>query len=141
MSWRTGHHSSLSDAIPFSRFTGSFSWIRNVPGEWLRIFVAHAACVPSTAFPRPRPLYLPCARPLPLPMPGANAPSCTKDWSSTSSMSYLTGNPANISCTTCTSKNAHLITSFVTVVVKEYPIARSCFAVDLCAANFKPTIT
>ena len=64
---------SLEMGIKFSQwnrflwFTGRFSLIHSVPGEWLSIIVARAACVPVNSVSATRPLPRPCARSLPLP--------------------------------------------------------------------------
>ena len=96
-----------------------FSWIHNVPGEWLSIIVAHAACVPVNSVSATKALDL--ASTSASPNPSSNGPSCSKDSLSTSSMSSSSPNSANISSSTCTSKNAHLIITFVTLVVKDFP--------------------
>ena len=73
---------------------------------------------PSTAFPRPRPLPRPCARPLPLPTP------LPKD------LLAQTTRPPRPRCLPRLQTRRQGL-----------PIARFCFALALCAAIFKPTIT
>ena len=106
----------------FSSFTGRFSQIHNVPGEWLSIIVAHAACVPVNSVSATKASSSTLCSTSASPNPSPNGPSCSKDSSSTSSMSSSSPNSANISSSTCTSKSAHLIITFVTLVVKDFPL-------------------
>ena len=112
--------------IKFSQWN-RFSWFRfskkshNVPGEWLRIIVAHAACVHVNSVSATKASSTTLCLTSASPKPSPNGPSCSKDPSSTSSMSSSSPNSANISSSTCTSKNAHLIITFVTLVVKDFP--------------------
>ena len=94
----------------------------NVPGEWSSIIVAHSACIPVNNVSATKASSSTMCSTSASPNPSPNGPSCSKDSSSTSSMSSSSPNSANISSSTCTSKNAHLIITFVTLVVKDFPL-------------------
>ena len=118
-----------------------FSKIHNVPGEWLSIIVAHAAWVPVNSVSATKASSSTLCSTSASPNPSPNGPSCSKDSFFTSSMS-----------SSSPKLREHL---FLYVHLQErtpdhhlrhprrqgLPIARFCFALALCAANFKPTIT
>ena len=147
--WEMGIKFSQCDR--FSWFTGRFSWIPNVPGEWLSVIVAHAACVPVNSVSATKASSSTLCSTSASPNSSPKGPSCSKDSSSTSSMSSSSPNSANISSFKL---REHL---FLYMYLQEFerppdhhlrhprrqglPIARFCFALALCAANFKPTIT
>ena len=117
ISWEMGI--KFSQWNRFSWF--SFSKIHNVPGEWLSIIVANAACVPVNSVSATKASSSTLCSTSASPNPSPNGPSCSKDSSSTSSMSSSSPNAANISSSTCTSKNAHLIITIITLVVNDFP--------------------
>ena len=121
----SGLHYHGEKGIKFSqgkRFSWfRFSMIHNVQGEWLSIIVAPAACVPVNSVSATKASSSTLCSTSASPNPSPNGPSCSKDSSSTSSMSSSSPNSANFSSSTCTSKNAHLIITFVTLVVKDFP--------------------
>ena len=107
----------------------------------MRIIVAHAACVPVNSVSATKASSSTLCSTSASPSPSPNGPSCSKDSSSTPSMS-----------SSSPKLREHL---FLCVHLHErtpdhhlhhprrqgLPIARFCFALALCAANFKPTIT
>ena len=118
MSWKMGIKFSHWNRFWWFRF----SWIHNVPGEWLIIIVAHAARVPINSVSATKASCSTLCSTLASPKPSSNGPSCWKDSYSTSSMSSSSPNSVNISSsTTCTSKNAHLIINIVSLVIKVFP--------------------